>query len=155
MSTHFSIRHKKKNPQGLVDKPLADCFERCVAESNCSIRFCRPPHNRFVNAPCCSESECKGKQKKWNCQIFRLIFVFAGIFWALARFGRALAVAASAVAAWIVGMTKKAPSAPGGIAHGHENDCGHNDVLHVHIGCEITNFYRQWHLFLQLFCHTL
>ena len=56
---------------------------RCVAESNCSIRFCRPPHNRFVNAPC--DLWCKGKVFLRYYQIFSLFFVshrffFAGLF---------------------------------------------------------------------------
>ena len=139
------LRSHRRNPATKKERTLPALTRsipqssswRCVAESNCSIRFCRPPHNRFVNAPF-GFSGCKGKQKKWNCQIFLLLFLAARGNFGLRRLRPTLPVAAAAIAARVVGRTEYFIDVPSRISHGSGNHDGDNQVLSVHIGCEIT-----------------
>lgn len=46
---------------------------RCLAESNCLERFCRPIPNRSDKAPCC-QMRCKGSIIILFYQIFCILF---------------------------------------------------------------------------------
>ena len=65
--------------------PYTHTCERCVAESNRSIRFCRPSHNRFVNAPF-SFANAKVIIFFWIIQIFCTIFYHCGSFFGFSSY---------------------------------------------------------------------
>ena len=57
---------------------------RCLAESNRSIRFCRPSHNRFVKAPCCF-ADAKVTLSFYLAKFLAYFFIIASHFYRFYR----------------------------------------------------------------------